>query len=81
MKKLEFNEHESECIKLHNCLCFAVAEECMKRNELNFDDIEEINNHFENHRWGTNADRKYRKSAINKAIEKVALNPLQYAID
>lgn len=46
----------------------------MERSNLNFNDIERINNHYENHRWGSDADRKYRKSAINKAIAKISAN-------
>lgn len=40
--------------------------------------IEQINERYESHRWGSNADRKYRKSAVNKAIQKVAANARDY---
>ena len=53
-------------------------EKAMERNRIIFDDIERINNHYEEHRWGSDTDRKYRKTAINKAIKKVAANPLSY---
>jgi hypothetical protein len=50
----------------------------MERSKLSFDDIEQINDYYETHIWGSNADRKYRKSAVNKAIAKVAAKPLDY---
>lgn len=81
MKKIEFNDEEMETIRQHGELCSAVARKAMERAKLNFDDIERINDHYETHEWGSNTDRKYRKSAINKAIHKVAGNPLKYAMN
>jgi len=78
MTKIQFTELEIELIQKYGELCFAVAEAAMKRSGLNFDDIERINDHFENHRWGSNADRKYRQAAINRAIRKVAANPKSF---
>lgn len=72
--KIIWTEGEIAFIKKHDKVYPTVAEKAMKRSNINFDDIEHINNHYENHRWGSDADRKYRKSAINKAIAKVAAN-------
>lgn len=78
MKKIIFTESEMETIKERGETCFAVAKMAMERSGLSFDDIEKINEHFENHRWGSDADRRYRNTAVNKAIRKVAANPLMY---
>ncbi len=78
MKKIIFTDAEMGTIKERGETCLAVALAAMERSKLNFDDIEEINQHYENHRWGSDADRKYRKAAINKAARKVAANPLLY---
>lgn len=78
MIKLNFTEHELEIINKHGCVCPAVAERAMRAAHLNFDDIEEINEHHEEHRWGSNADRLYRKRAVNKAIQIVASNPRRF---
>lgn len=75
---IKFNEQELQLIKENHELCIAVARDAMERNKLTFDDIENINNHYEEHRWGSNADRKYRKSALNKAVAKVAANPMKF---
>ena len=62
--------------------CFAYAEEIMLASKLNFDDIERINelNGIQSHEytWGSDKDRKYRKSAIRKAISFVSADPLRY---
>jgi hypothetical protein len=79
MVKITFSDSEMETIRQHGELCPAIAREAMERAKLNFDDIERINDHYETHRWGSDTDRKYRKSAINKAIHKVAGNPLKFA--
>ena len=42
---------------------------------------ERINDHFEAHRWGSDADRRYRKAAVNRAIRAVAANPAAYLAD
>ena len=78
MKKIIFTEIEMETIREHGETCYAVAKAAMERSGLSFDDIEEINNHYENHRWGSDADRRYRQTAVNKAIRKVSANPLMY---
>jgi hypothetical protein len=80
MKKIIFTESEMESIKIHGETCLSVAKAAMLRSLLNFDDIEEINNHYENHKWGSAADIKYRQSSVNKAIYKVASNPLKYIL-
>ena len=59
----------------------AMARACMERNRLNFDDIERINNRYESHKWGSDADRRYRKAAVNRAIKAVAANPAAYLAD
>ena len=76
--KITWTEEESKIIEQHGELCPAVVERAMERNRINFDDIERINNHYEEHKWGSDTDRKYRKTAINKAVRKVAANPLSY---
>ena len=78
MKKILFTEIEMICINEHKETCIAVARAAMERSGINFDEIEEINNHYENHSWGSTTDRKYRSAAINKAISKVAASPLSY---
>ncbi len=76
--KLTINDQEREALEQHGEWCFAMAKSCMERNGLNFDDVEQINNHFETHRWGSDADRRYRSSAVKKAVRKVAENPAAY---
>ena len=78
MKTINWTQQELDSIALNGCICVAVAHEAMKRSGLNFDDIEMINQHYETHTWGSNTDRKYRKAALNKAVLKVAKNPLDY---
>ena len=77
--KLNFTAEEIERIHLHGgeC-CLAVAEAAMRRSHLNFDDIELINRYSESHRWGSDADRRYRKRAINQAIKYVAAHAIQF---
>jgi chaperone required for assembly of F1-ATPase len=79
MKKIQWTEDELQSIKLHGETCDAVARAAMQRSGINFDDIERINEHYETHRWGSDADRRYRKAAVNKAVRRVAANPLMYA--
>ena len=77
--KLNFAAEEIE--RIYACggeCCLAVAESVMRRSRLNFDDIEAINGRSENHRWGSDADRRYRKRAINKAIQYVAAHAIQF---
>lgn len=78
MKKITFTESELQTIRKHGETCQAVAREAMTRSGLSFDDIEQINNHYEVHNWGSNTDRRYRKTAVNKAVAIVAKNPLDY---
>jgi hypothetical protein len=79
MRKIQWTEDELQSINLHGETCDAVARAAMQRSGLNFDDIEQINGHYETHRWGSDADRRYRKAAVNKAVRRVAVNPLMYA--
>lgn len=78
MPILTINQQEREALEKFGEWSPAMARECMSRNGINFDDIEDINGHYENHRWGSDADRRYRKSAVTKAIAKVAANPADY---
>lgn len=78
MPILTINQQEREALEKSGEWCPAMARECMNRNGINFDDIEDINNHYETHRWGSDTDRRYRKSAIAKAVAKVAANPRDY---
>ena len=79
MNKIKWTAEEIEAIKIHGETCEAVARAAMERSGINFDDIEQINDHYETHRWGSDADRRYRKAAVNKAVRRVAANPLMYA--
>jgi hypothetical protein len=75
---ISYTDEEIKNIKKYGCLCFATAKEAMERNNINFDQVESINDHYETHRWGSNADRIYRNKAVRAAIYKVADNPLNY---
>ena len=75
---IEYTLEELSLIKRYGCLCYAVAEEAMTRNNVNFDQIESINDHYESHRWGSNADHIYRNRAVRAAIHKVSSDPLKY---
>ena len=77
-KEIILNEHEIFMIKNHGCLCLASSEDVLKRSKIDFDDIERLNNVFKTYRWGSDTDRKYRKSSIKKAIDKFSRNTLQY---
>ena len=78
MKRILWSEEELKRIEETGTVCFEVAEAAMIRSKLSFDDIEEINDHYENHKWGSDADRRYRKSAVNKAILRVAANASKF---
>ena len=80
MKTIQFTEDELKTIRQHGETCTAVARAAMERSGINFDDIEQINDHYESHERGSNADRKYRKAAVNRAILIVAANPLKYTV-
>jgi len=78
MKKILWTVEEQASITQFGETCAAVAKAAMLRSGFNFDDIEEITGHSESHNWGSNADRKYRSAAVNKAVAIVAANPMQY---
>ena len=77
-KEIILNDHEIQMIKNHGGLCLASSEDVLKRSKIDFDDIERLNNVFKTYRWGSDTDRKYRKSSIKKAIDKFSRNTLQY---
>lgn len=78
---LHINADERHALERFGEWSPAMARACMERNRLNFDDVEQINNHFESHRWGSDTDRRYRKAAVNRAIKAVAANPAAYLAD
>ena len=78
---LHINADERHALDTYGEWAPAMARACMERNRLTFDDVERINNHFELHKWGSDADRRYRKAAVNRAIKAVATNPAAYLID
>lgn len=78
MRKIVFTDTEMAGIRERGETCPAVAREAMVRSGLSFDDIEQINNHYESHNWGSDTDRRYRKLAINKAVARVAARPFDY---
>lgn len=77
-KKLTITEEERAALKAYGEWCPAMAQKYMERNRWNFDDVEAINRHAENHRWGSKADRAYRARAIRCAVAIVAVNPAAY---
>lgn len=77
-KEIILNDHEIQMIKQYGGLCLASSEDVLKRSKIDFDDIERLNNVFKTYKWGSDADRKYRKSSINKAIRIFATNTLNY---
>lgn len=77
-KEILWTTEEVEIIRQHGEISQAAAREAMTRSRINFDDIEDINEHYEDHRWGSNADRAYRKRAINRAVAHVAANAAAY---
>ena len=78
---LHINAGERRALDTYGEWSPAMARACMERNRLNFDHIERINNHYENHRWGSDTDRRYRKAAVNRAVKAVAAEPRAYLID
>lgn len=78
---LHINADERHALDTYGEWAPAMARACMERNRLTFDDVEQINNHYESHRWGSDTDRRYRKAAVNRAIKAVAANPAAYLID
>ena len=77
-KEILWTPEQIEFIRQHGEISPAAASEAMTRSKINFDDIEDINEHYENHRWGSNADRAYRKRAVNRAVQHVAANAAAY---
>lgn len=78
MKTIQWTEEERSTINTYGKVAYAVAEKAMTRSGYNFDDIERINEHHEDHRWGSDADRRYRNRAVRQAVQKVAANAAQY---
>lgn len=77
-KEIILTEHDIFMIKNHGGLCLAASKDILLNSKIDFDDIERLNGTFKNYRWGSDADRKYRKSSINKAIKTFATNTLNY---
>lgn len=77
-KEIKWTPDEITTILEHGEISAAAVSAAMSRSEINFDDIEDINEHYESHRWGSNADRAYRKRAIARAVDSVARNAAAY---
>lgn len=77
-KEILWTPEEIEFIRQHGEISPAAASEAMSRSGINFDDVENINEHHESHKWGSNADRAYRKRAVNRAVAHVAANAAAY---
>lgn len=77
-KEILWTPEQIEFIRQHGEISPAAAKEAISRSKINFDDIEDINEHYETHRWGSNADRAYRKRAVNRAVQHVAANAAAY---
>lgn len=77
-KEILWTPEEAEFIRQHGEISPAAASEAMSRSGINFDDIEDINERHENHRWGSDADRAYRKRAVNRAVQHMAANAAAY---
>jgi len=77
-KKLSLTHSDILTLLEHGELSYASVESIFERSKISFDDIEAINKETKNFVWGSDADRKYRKSAIKKAILKFAANPFEY---
>lgn len=77
-KEILWTPEEVELIRQHGEISTAAASEAMTRSGINFDDVEDINEHYESHKWGSNADRAYRKRAVNRAVQHVAENATAY---
>ena len=75
---INYTDDDMEMIREHGGLTYDRAEKAMIRSNLHFEQIERINNRFESHKWGSDADRKYRERSVRQAIRNVASNPLQY---
>lgn len=77
-KEIKWTPEEIDTIRKRGEISAAAADAAMSRSGINFDDIEDINGHYERHRWGSNTDRAYRKRAIAKAVASVARNAAAY---
>lgn len=77
-KEIILTDHDIFMIKNHGGLCIASSTDVFKRSQIDFSDIEKLNGVFKSFKWGSDSDRKYRKTAINKAIKTFASNTLQY---
>ena len=72
-KEILWTPEQIEFIRQHGEISPAAAKEAISRSKINFDDVEDINEHYESHKWGSNADRAYRKRAVNRAVQHVEL--------
>lgn len=77
-KEIIWALEEIEYIRQHGEISPAAAHAAMTRSKINFDDVEDINERYESHKWGSNADRAYRKRAVNRAVAHVAANAAAY---
>ena len=77
-KEIKWTPEEIDTIQKRGEISAAAANAAMSRSGINFDDIEDINGHYERHRWGSNTDRAYRKRAIARAVASVAKNAAAY---
>lgn len=77
-KEIILNDHEIQMITKYGGLCLASSEDVLRRSKIDFDDIERLNNVFKKYKWGTDADIKYRKSSLKKAIRTFASNTLSH---
>lgn len=77
-KEILWTPEEIEFIRQHGEIGPTAAREAMTRSKINFDDVEDINERHETHKWGSNADRAYRKRAVNRAVQHVAANAAAY---
>ena len=77
-KEILWTPEEVEIIRQRGEISPAAVHAAMTRSKINFDDVEDINEHYESHRWGSNADRAYRKRAVSRAVAHVAANATAY---
>lgn len=77
-KEVILNNHEIFMIETHGGLCLASAKSIFTNSKIDFDDIERLNGIFKNHKWGSDADRRYRTKSINQAVNSFSKNPLKY---
>ena len=77
-KEILLTEHDIFMINTHKGLCLASAKSVLSNSNIDFNDIERLNGVSKSYKWGSDADRKYRKQSINQAIDKFSKNPLNY---